>query len=441
MRKDRINLLIIAASLCGVAFSLSMTGCQKVNVHNAKTALQAINQSKNFSLKYSGSYYKEHTYYFTDKSIGLVSTEYPELTDIYYYDGKGTFEITSFDNDYVGSEYRTKKSVWNSGLYPTLKGVATSYINALDGSKNNFSITNKEYYIAFAKLMTGDSTDAVYIDSFNVSYSQENKSLTYNLTFKNKAITYIASNFYSTKNPIVEYFKEGGKKAFKAPKELKDMKNAMLSNNYVQSVYQMGETESSTGFFYDYIFNPHYWAWYIRSNNNMTGYISLNCPEEVDGDDPHPALKGIYPFNIIDGKISMTPKDASGTENTSIIEFMDYPSRISLWDNIHKFTEADEDMFTDVELLGKGYYTTDERLVVEFCNNFNMEGAFPGQDPQTLLADISYDEEGNLDMIVFYYYFKYSGVTYNYPIPFYNFGKANISVMDIVYNKYHTIDD
>lgn len=442
MRKGHINYILIATSLCGVALSLAMTGCSnKVNVNSAKTALQAINRGKNFTLEYQGAYYKEHTYYFTEKSIGMVSNKFPELSDIYYFDGKGTYEITYFDGEYVGSEYRTKSGVWGAKLHPTLKGVASSYINALDGANNTLKIVNKEYYAAFMQVIGNEASDAVYIDEFVVSYDTAKKALTFNVNYNRRIITYVAYNFYSTVNPVVKEYVDNGGRVFKAPKDLKDMKNAMLSNNYWQGVYQMGENEASTGYFYDYIFHPHYWAWYFRSSRNMTGYISLHCNEETGGENPHPALKGIYSWNYVDGTLGINPHDLTGNESTDIIAFMNYPSTISLWDNIHKFLPYDEEMFPNVETLGQTvYYTNDEALVIEFCNNFNMEGAFPGQEPLAVIADIVYEEK-TLDMVVFRYMFKYGAYTYEYPIPFYNFGKANIPFMDQVYSIYHTVKD
>ena len=124
--------------------------------------------------------------------------------------------------------------------------------------------------------------------------------------------------------------------------------------------------------------------------------------------------------------------------NNNIVEVMNYPNNLAIWTNFHK-TMGWNGTSTE-EILGEGYYTDDASIVNDFSSNFNMDGSFQGQKPHSLGVDIKVSS-GQVENITFYYYFMYGATKMCYLIPFYNFGKANVKVLDMIYDTYHTIQD
>ena len=73
---------------------------------------------------------------------------------------------------------------------------------------------------------------------------------------------------------------------------------------------------------------------------------------------------------------------------------------------------------------------------VRLIRDFGSQN-FSGQRPLGVAIDFVKGKTDDKTVIMFYYKFVYSGQIYVMPIPFYNFGKANVAALDSIYNRYN----
>jgi len=424
----------------GVAFSTSCTqkSEEKVVINTTKDALKYMNTRKNYTITYSGSRLYKHSYIYTDKVIARTSPDNELLNHYYYSDNGGTFEIeySKYLEKYVSTEYRSTENVWNSNLTFSFLGAGTSFIDGLKDSDTEVRVKNNEIKRTFIQLLGYSAADFMSIDSLTAKYKEG--VLTYTCLIGSKDYVYEVSNFGTSKVSELDNLNESLLHAYTPITLLSNARELMHANNYIQGIYYL-DGDGNDGYVGNYLFNPHYFGQTYTSSADMNGYISLNCPAE-EGDNAHPALKGCYYYYISNYATSPSPTLNSNaiSTNPNIVDVMNYPSHLLLWNNFQRFVKWKD--YGDVEILGKAYYTEDEELLADFSTNFNMDSSFEGQTPYALGVDYNI-ANSNDDTITFYYYFKYGSRTQCYPIPFYKFGQANVKVLDQIYNTYHTIDD
>ncbi|MCQ3034699.1 MAG: hypothetical protein MJ248_00490 [Bacilli bacterium] len=439
------TLCLQAILFMGIAFSTSCASSSPTNssskeepivINSTKSALSYINTNKNYTFTYVGNSLVAHEYTFTENAIGITSSK-TELNHYYYSDEQGTFEVErDLDNTkYITSEYRSEENVWDSKLTFTYFDIGTSFVNGIKDSETVVRIKNNDYKRTFIQMIGRSPNDFMDIDSLTAEYKAETGYINFICTIGSKEYKYVASDFGTSKINELE-----GKTlhAYVPSNIVVSARDAMKANNYVQGIYSF--SESGNGYVGNYLFNPHYFAQTYNSSTTMTGYVSLHCDAVTDGDDPHPALNGCYYTIIENYATNPTPSINSNpiSTNNNIVEVMNYPNNLAIWSNFHK-TIGWNGTSTE-EILGKGYYTDDASIVSDFSSNFNMDGSFQGQKPHSLGVDIKVSS-GQVENITFYYYFMYGATKMCYPIPFYNFGKANVKVLDMIYNTYHTIQD
>ena len=434
MRKGINCLLVLATSLSGVAFSLSLTACTDIKVKDVKTALQYMVKKQNFTMSYKGNVFKKHDVIYTNKSMGMVSDLYPEITKTYYYDGKGTYKISDNGETTVGSEYKYKGNVWKSGLYSNFYGLDDGFIKDINSSDTEVRIKDKYFKQAFISAIGYEKDDYLSIDSLVASY--KNGSLLLDVDFSGYKFQYTVHKFGTSENKLVDNYVKDGGKVLKVSDDLEDFRSAMKGNNYAQAIYNFGDSEETTGFVGNYYFHPHYFGTIYTNGTSMSGYISLNCPEEKKGENPHPALKGIYQYYMDSTGISIGSMALS--DNPDLPYVMNYPSGLALWDSLEYLKPWNKQVI-GFDPDGISYYVDDPYLVNDFSNNFNMSGSFQDQEPVGFGIDLIYEEE-KLVQGTFYYAFKYGSANYLYPIPFHHFGEWSNATLDLVYETYHTID-
>ncbi|MCF0108409.1 MAG: hypothetical protein HUJ59_05370, partial [Bacilli bacterium] len=433
-------LLLTATSLCGVAASSILTGCvnktKELEVTNLKTALQYMSEYQSFALLLqNGSSAALHTIVYDKNAMGIESEEDPDLINVYYSDKNGTYQINWNGDELVGSEYRADVNVWDTDLFPKFQGLGKKTIDKLSDEDTFLSITDKEYKILFAKLITDDATNMVDINSISASYNA--KGVTFNISYQKFTFIYLATNFGTASSDVAdEYVNFLGKSALEVDYDLSCARSGMLSNNFKQDVYNYGEDEATTGYIYEYGYHEHYFTQKAKTSNYISGYISLHSPLVTDGDNPHPALKGIYFFSQDSSgfHLSQMPYNPS----IDIVEGMNYPSRMLLWNNLHLVKEGVKGEMGDFKTKGVTYYVDNATLLADASNNLMSTTSFEGQQPVGLVLDAVSNSNG-IDQFTIYYQFKLKGQNYCYPFPFYSFGKVNNETLNLIYDTYHTL--
>lgn len=413
---------------------------EPIVINTTKDALIYLNTKKNYTFTYEGDYLIPHSYHFTENAIGRTMPTKKTMNHYYCSDENGTYEIEydiTHDN-YVTSEYRLDKNVWDSKLTFNYLNVGTSFLNKIENDAQSVLITNVEYKRVFVQMLGYSPDDFLSIDTLIANYNKETSVLTYKCLVGKRYYTYHVTDFGTSTISEFENIDPNAFHAYTPVSFLSNARDKIFSNNYIQGIYMF--SESGSGYVGNYIFNKHYFGQTYNTSNDMTGYISLHCDAQTTGTNTHPALKGCYFFNITNYATDATPKLNSNpiSTNLDITEVMNYPSHLLLWKNLQKFISWTGT--TTETVSGRGFYTEDADLVNDFSVNFNMDGAFEGQKPYAIGLDIDITESKD-DSVTFYYYFKYGSQIKCYPVPFYRFGEANVKVLDQIYNTYHTIND
>lgn len=440
LKKINPFVAILVSFICA-SISCSVTGCndstadKQIVVNNLQSALLYMNQHNNFTLSIQeGSSVAYHDIIYTNNSMGIESNACPELTNVFYYDGFGTYQINYDGTELKGSEYRCASNIWISDLFPSFIAVGNKTISKLKLTDNDISITDKEYKILFAKLITGDATKMVGINYIYATYTE--LGVEFNISYNQYSFIYLAHDFGTSSSYTVnDYVIKHNKSALIVDDELQLARDGIKGNNYMQDVYQYGDNPSTTGYVMEYGYHEHYFIQRYKSAQSIAGYISLHAPEVVDGDNPHPALEGIY-YYYQDNTGYHLSSYAYNT-STNLIEVMNYPSRLYLWDNLHLLRDGVAGDMCGFTTSGKSYYVTDANVLNDASNNL-IGSSFEGQKPTGLVLDII-TKDNKIEKFTIYYQFVLSGNNYCYPFPFYSFGKVNNKTLNTIYETYHVL--
>lgn len=434
--KKGINLaLTIAASLSGAALSLTLSGCPSGKVNSLKSAIKFMSENKNYTLSSqfnSGNY----ELLFAKNYVGKYSEDNPKETNIYLSDKNGTYQLEFNLDEYVGSEYRSTKNVWDTTLVSTFKDSGDKLLKSIKNNDTEITIKDKEYRVSFMTALGYKSNEVINLDTLTASYNESLNGVLFTAKIKNVSYKFLAHKFGTTTNEVAEGFLKNGH-AFNPTTELIQLREGIEENNFIQDVYNYGQTPETTGFIAAEYFHPNYFYSKNYSSSDYNGYISLYAPEVTDGDNPHPALDGIYSFSVSSGKISISPYPWS--ENRNIIEAMNYPTNLSLLKNFHKITEWNSKAIPEYEPQGYGYYTADSEIVKDFSHNFQMDRNFQGEVPTALGMDLVLTNQNQLKEVTFYYVFMYGTDRYVYPIKIREFGKVSNQTLDKIYQAYNIL--
>ena len=403
------------------------TSIPPIEVKSLKTALLAINTNKNYTIEYSGDLLKPHSYYFTDVSISRHSPQYLDTDISYYFDGTGTYQINYFNNNYVSSEYRImEKTPWEYSEVKTMFNIDTDYVNSINDTVSELTITSKTYRIGFLEMIGKDVSEFVNLQSLVALYNYD-QSVKFTMVLSEKTYLYIVKDFHKTNDPIVTEFvgnKQG--KVYELNDNWKAIRSAFKKDNYCQDIYYFGETEEESGFVATNYFNTKYFYYkYFDMPKYSTGYIPVNLPDNN--------AYGTYQFAIDE---STTPASLNigsmVSDSRDLSDILNYPSRLYLWQNMQFFTKFDSESIQISGLSENAIQTSDTYTLMNFANNFDIDSSFSGQIPYSLVIDYVF-KNNEVSKCNFYYIFSLSGLYYLMPIPFHDFGKAYSNIVEQAY--------
>jgi len=411
--------------VCGEIYS--------ANDNSVKGKLLKVVTSKNYTIEYKGDYLVGHSYFFTPNSISRYSESRPDYDNTYYYDGLGTYQINYDIDRFVSSVYRSVVTPWKMKNAVTLYEVAVDYFNSLDNDVAELQITSKSFKLAFLQILGYEIADFVNLASLKASLDADS-NLVFDMKYDSRDYTYVVKNFNETVDIVVdEYVVKGGGTVYSVSKEWNSINSAFKRDNYVQGIYNFGETEETTGYIGYNFFTPGYFYYkYFSSEKIIQGYISVNLKETEE----YPATFGIYQFAMDE---STNPAGvymgSQVSDSTDITYIMAYPKCLTLWSNL-QFLRNYKDTTLDVgfDVSDNAQVTTEATIVYDFSNNFGMDSAFSGQRPFALTIDYEF-QNSQVYMVTFYYTFTYGGYLYTMPFPFFNFGNAKSNLIDQLYNN------
>jgi len=413
---------------------LSVVSCgQKESipeVKSLKSGLQYLSVAKNYTLTYDSDLLIAHDLIFTSNSIGTVSSYKPTVNTIYYQDGSGTYCIGNNGEKTVGGEYISGHSVWDGTLATSFLNVSKDYINEMDSDATSLTIKDKEYRMNFLKLIGFSESDYSTLGSLTASYFLGNNNqpaIRFVTTISTKEFAYIAHDFGTSVNTVVNDYIKEGKGAYKISKSMSVFQNAVQGNNYTQGIYYIG-----SGIVGYYGFNPNYFMEYYASSFVSTmvyGYMAINAPKQEK--------VGVYRYIIsydIQGKGTFELDSTKYYEKPDIVSFYNYPSNLYLLSHLEYARSWKTELISSLEYkpTGKNFIVTDATILADFSNNFNMSGSFDGQTPVCLGVD--YNEITR--EFTFVYKFYYQNGYHIMPFYFTKVGMTNNSILDAELEKY-----
>ncbi|MBO5577558.1 MAG: hypothetical protein J5955_00370 [Bacilli bacterium] len=427
MKKSRLLALLLITPL------FSLAGCKEnhIIVSDLKTGIQYLASERNYTFTYVGNS-NNHDIIYTNNSIGIVPNNVPSATDIYIQHSQGVYRLRYNLDDYVSSEILSKgKSLWGDKYYPTMLGADVGFTSSIKSEDTSVKVSSKDFKMAFIKCIGYTSDQIVNVNSLNIAYrkSGDKQYLRFTLDYSGSQIIYDAHDFGTSKNSIVDEYVGNGGSYLTINDNFSTMRRLFKANNFVQDIYYFGEEES--GYAASAYFNPNYYMSIYNGSNVGSGAIALK--------DKASGYYGTYYFQIEFTDQGARPSLLSKPvyDKPNVPEYYHYPSELLLFNTfefVYKWTNQDMGGYTP---QGQGYYFNNQELLENFSNNFSMSENFSGQRPLGVAIDFVKGKTDDKTVIMFYYKFVYSGQIYVMPIPFYNFGKANIAALDSIYNRYN----
>lgn len=400
------------------------------------SAFKYMYNSRNYTIDYVGTTYVTHSIIYTDSSVGVYSSAYKELNDYYIKDSGGIYHLT-YDDKYYASEYLTGSDELFD-YRPSFYHLAQSFVNSIKSDARSVTITDKTYRMGFLTVIGFSASDVLHLGTLTASY--DNGAVTFTTTLKDNPLTYVAKNFGTTVNKEVDSFLASGGKHFTPDTNLSKMRTLIRENNFVQGIYRLGESETSTGFIGYSYFHPHYfYDIYNSSKDSFNGAMAFNCEATSE----HKAYKGVYYFSMqyvtTESGILVNFQNADMPiySEPDIVTCYHYPTLLALLDNLQFCRNWDSSYFPGITVTGKGYMFTKSSLLTDFASNFNLDSSFPGTTPIAVGIDFQNSKVDEDVVVYFYYLFRNGNDNYIFHIPLLAFGKAGNSFLDQAYDKYN----
>lgn len=430
---------IVVPTLTAVAISLigcSGKGNAAPAVTSLKTGLLNICLGNNYTFTYnqektSSVVLVDHDMIFLPNSIGTISSK-KTVDTIFYKDGSGlVYSIGHNGKAFVGSEYYTTSSnLWNDTLVYSMYMDGYSYLNSLKDDITTLKITDKEYKMAFLETFGYSRDDLLNLDSLTASYIPYNDGygVEFQMVYKKALFTYTAHSFGTSTNSVLEFFISTGKGPLNLTGNLKTIKDYMKGNNYTRAMYQFGEEQS--GYVGYEVFNPqYYYTFYGSTLTSCSGVIAYNSsyPKHEQG-------TYYFVLNINQGQAEYSESSYKAYEKPDVVEMYHYPSYLNLLSHMEYLRDWDDEYISEAEWKpGKNsYLLTDSQLLADFADNFSITSSYEGCTPYCLGVDYIKGDTSSEDVLYFLFKFVYESNFYILPLPFFNFGTSNNSVLEYV---------
>lgn len=400
------------------------------------TAFRYMYNSRNYTVDYVGTLYVAHTLIYTENSVGVYSNAYKNLNDYYIKDSGGIYHLT-YDDKYYASEYLSGSDELFD-YHPSFYHLAQSFVYSIKSDAKSVTITDKAYRMGFLTVVGFSASDVLHLGTLTASY--DNNEVTFTTTLNDNPLKFVAKNFGTTVNKEVDSFLASGGTHFSPDSNLSKMRTLIRDNNFLQGIYQLGESEESTGFIGYSYFHPHYfYDIYNSSPNSFNGAMAFNCSETLE----HKAYKGVYYFTMqyetTEGGVvaNFQHTEMPIHSEPDIVTCYHYPTFLALLDNLQFCKEWDSSYFPGISITGKGYMITKATLMNDFASNFNLDSSFPGSTPIAIGIDFINSKKTEDIIVYFYYVFRNSNENYIFHVPLLRFGKAGNSALDQAYDKFN----
>lgn len=309
------------------------------------------------------------------------------FSDGYIYADQGVCKFVYDEKDNVKISEVVKengnvcKDLYNNSFVNSFYGMDL-------GDKSNvtsYTLTGKTNIMKFFKICNVPASSYLDLKDYSVTLEfklKDNKpSIQVDFELSGSIKTKYSLSIYdfgTSKISILENTVSNVPHAYNVPTNLNTVKDLFSKDNYTRFVYSdNGEVDESEYFTTQYYFNDFsdsYIKQYPELASYWRGYIKISETEKqtLYGNTPL-IYDDVYMFYILNrSSFQLVTREnpseeghAQGgftTKQTSVAEVMNYPSKLSLFDNFYLFDEKDENT----------YSTTDATLISEVISNFNV---------------------------------------------------------------------
>jgi len=392
--------------------------------------LQYLSQLKNYTYTfYKGSSVTKK--YFTKDSIGYYDNDALDSTDFLLYSNDEIFRVTYGKNyrsgEAIYNEDGSKaKDLWDGKIASTMLGSNFGAIIS-DKSLTNLTIKNKPYQVSFLTSIGYEKEAFIDLDYLKVMFSGGIMTFSVKFTGVSQSTNITVTDFNSTTNIAADYLKGKNQGAYVVDSNLSRMRTLIKNKNMTLKSYDVVE-ETYVG---EEWFNANYWF----TTYGAYGYAGLrhHADEETNQE-----VVGAYRFQVDNNNqlgFYQNPIDP----NTDISEFMNYPSRMDLFNHMEFINNGQYQASSSYVYTGAAYNLTDYDLLIDTLDKFALSPAkatdgsiFKSATPLALGMDlVQNDSMEDKDVkITYLYYFRYSGTLYTMPLPMTKFGDTKIKALD-----------
>lgn len=452
MKKGFLYLLLASCLLCSCDnkkldnYDITPIKEQDLVVNDVYEAVNKLHTLKNYTLNIKIESDTENTEYYNIYAEKYFFNGYEGLEEGYIQDHNGVFRINYYNNEIIASELyldenkQVIKDLWSSNLVPSCQQMNLANFEKAR-NQTTFEIPNKKDRLIAMDLF--DLINTNYNSMKECSFSLLGTRMdTLYLTIKFDNATFVGhfNDFGNSKSPEVLNYKLKNYSYSTIHKDLLKAKELFALNNYKRVCYK-NENPNDTIIGYEW-FNENYWYGdFIYENLDSgslyaeQGFLGLN-EKTKDG----VYYDGAYLFFLDEEyniQSTMFTKPAFTTNISSLVDIMNYPSKMVMWDYNLQFFEFVENQteYPDKNL----FVTNDVYIIQDWINNFQIS-LDTGSSTATIydlriITDIvdNLDEEST---VIFQFDYMLDGKIYGLQREFIDFGKANIKSVDDLYNTF-----
>lgn len=450
--KKRYLISIIGLVLCGCDnnanyYAITPIKEEDLRVNDIYEAVGKLKSLNNYTLSITLTDSEGSVDYDNIYAEKYYYSNYPHDEKGFIQDTNGVYRVNMYENHLIASELfvdqdnKPYTDLWKSKLVPSFKDFSQeNYLNAKN--QKTFKITNKKEKLLLLDILEVPQTYYTSLQDCSFSLSDNTmNSLNINVQF-DSGINFqgVFNSFGQSESSEILDFKAENKTFTTLHSDLLKAKELFALNNYKRTCYR-NEDPNGQIIGYEW-FHPNYWYGdFIKANLTSDelyteqGYLGLE--KKVKNNVKYDGAYLFFLDETYENCQLFTTYPAFTTNISSLVDIMNYPSKMVMWDYNLQFFEYVPDQ---TEYPGKNLFvTSDPYIINDWITNFQInlstdDGSTAYIHDLRIITDI-YDDPKD-STITFQFDYNINGTVYGLQREFIDFNNANIPVMDDLYNSF-----
>ena len=455
--KKRYLFLTLSLVLCGCnnhnsSYDYSITPIEEKDlvVADVYEAIEKLISLNNYTLSITLKDDNEVIEYDNIYAEKYYYSNYPNDEKGFIEDENGVYRVNMYEKHLISSELYVDENnkpytnLYNSRVFASFKNISLEKFTSAK-KQTAFEVSTKNERLLILDIL--EVPQKYYTDIISCSFSLKGTNvnslyLSLELNEKMRFEGVFNSFGQSIASEVID-FKAQKKTYTKIHSDLLKAKELFALNNYKRVCYR-DEDPNKQVIGYEW-FHPNYWFGdFIKENltsdemilmGSERGYLGLE-KKIKDGE----KYDGAYIFyldeNYSNCNLILT-YPAFTTNISSLIDIMNYPSKMEMWNYNLQFFEYVPDQ---TEYPGKNLFVTSDPLIISnWLDNFQInlsleDGLVAYMYDLRIITDI-YDNPKDSN-VIFQFDYILDGTVYGLQREFIDFNNSNIPEMDTIYNSF-----